>query len=112
MNSILNTIKLLLGIDKEYHQFDVQVLACINTAMASLTQLGVGPKEGMIVTSENVWSDFIDDPRLNLVISYVHLKVWLLFDSANLNGSVIESINKQIGELEFRILAVTDYDLW
>lgn len=106
MDSILTSIKKLLGIDEDYEQFDVDLIMHINSVMAILTQLGVGPENGFSIHSkDDVWSDFLSDsPRLGFVKSYVNLKVRLLFDPPT-GSALIEAIDRQIGELEWRILA-------
>ena len=70
----------------------------------SLNQLGVGPSEGFSIIDEtDKWSDFIkEDPRLESIKSYVYLKVKLLFDPP-MNSAVMDSMNRQIAELEWRI---------
>lgn len=106
MDSILTSIKKLLGIDEDYEQFDVDLIMHINSVLAILTQLGVGPKNGFSIHSKDaVWNDFLpDSPRLGFVKSYVNLKVRLLFDLPA-GSALIEAINRQIGELEWRISA-------
>jgi hypothetical protein len=76
----------------------------INSALMVLTQLGVGPIEGFAIENESsVWSDFLPaTPRLEAVKSYIYLKVKLLFDPPS-SSAVIESINKSITELEWRL---------
>ncbi len=108
--SILISIKKLLGITKEYEHFDADLVMHINTVLATLHQLGVGPKEGFAIEDDLAeWSGFMgDDPRLNLVKSYVYLKTKLLFDPP-LGSAVLGSYEKQISELEWRILNVTDF---
>lgn len=104
MESILTSIKKLLGITEDYNHFDTDLIIHINTVLSILTQLGVGAEEGYsIKDSTAVWNEFIsDDSRLELVKSYVYLKVKLLFDPP-LSSAVIESINRQISELEWRL---------
>jgi hypothetical protein len=104
MDSILTSIKKLLGIEAEYEHFDPDIIMHINTAFMILTQLGVGPSEGFAIEDEtSVWSDFLPaNPRLESVKSYIYLKVKLLFDPP-LSSSVIESINRSINELEWRL---------
>ena len=46
MDSILTSIKKLLGMDADYTAFDTDVIIHINTALAILCQLGVGPDKG------------------------------------------------------------------
>lgn len=104
MESILTTIKKLLGISEEYEHFDSDIIVHINSALMILTQLGVGPANGFSISDEmSLWSDFLgDDPRLEAVKTYIHLKVKLLFDPPT-NSAVIESLNKSISELEWRL---------
>lgn len=104
MDSILTSIKKLLGIDEEYIQFDNDIIMHINTVFLNLTQLGVGPEEGFLIEDDSAtWDDFIGDSnQLQAVKTYVYLKVKLLFDPP-LSSSVIESINRIISELEWRL---------
>ena len=112
MESILTSIKKLLGITEEYEHFDVDIIIHINSAFSVLTQLGVGPEEGFRIEDAGaVWSDFLyDDPRLEMVRTYVYLKVKQTFDSNSSSAAVIEAINRQIQELEWRINVVVDPD--
>lgn len=112
MESILTSIKKLLGIAEEYEHFDTDIIMHINSAFSVLTQLGVGPEEGFrIEDASTEWSEFLyDDPRLEMVRTYVYLKVRIVFDSATLTSAVIESINRQISELEWRINVTVDPD--
>lgn len=112
MESILTSIKKLLGIVEEYEHFDVDIIMHINSAFSVLTQLGVGPEEGFrIEDASAVWSDFLyDDPRLEMVRTYVYLKVKMVFDTNSSSSAVIESINRQIQELEWRINVTVDPD--
>ena len=103
--SILTSIKKLLGIDESYTHFDSDLIMHINSVFSILTQLGVGPPNGFsIMGSGEQWNDFIAKERhnLSLVKSYMHLKIKLLFDPP-LSSAVIESINKQISEFEWRL---------
>lgn len=108
--SILTSIKKLLGIAEEYTQFDTDIIIHINTVFMTLQQLGVGPEEGFsIMDSEAVWTDFMENSiLLNSVKTYIYLKVKLLFDPP-LSSSTIECFNKVISELEFRMNSKVDY---
>ena len=112
MESILTSIKKLLGIAEEYEHFDADIIMHINSAFSVLTQLGVGPEEGFRIEDARAeWSDFLhDDPRLEMVRTYVYLKVKQTFDSNSLSAAVIEAIKRQIQELEWRINIVADPD--
>lgn len=104
MESILTSIKKLLGITEEYEHFDSDLIMHINSVFTILTQLGVGPSEGFrIEDGEATWSDFTnDDVKLDSVKTYMHLKVKLLFDPP-LSSVVMESMNRMISELEWRL---------
>lgn len=104
MDSILTSIKKLLGIDEEYTQFDDDIIMHINTVFLNLTQLGVGPPEGFSIEDDStIWEDFIEDNmQLQAVKTYMYLKVKLFFDPP-LSSSVIESMNHMISELEWRL---------
>lgn len=107
MDSILTSIKKLLGITEDCEHFDGDIILHINTVLASLNQLGVGNRFAITDKAET-WDDFLGgDPRLNLVKSYVHLRVKQLFDPP-LSSSVADAMERTAKELEWRILVVTD----
>ena len=105
MESILTSIKKLLGIEEDYDCFDADLIIHINSVFMILAQLGVGPEDGFIIEdADATWSDYLSDEELvmlSAVKSFIHLKVRLLFDPPS--GSVAEQINKLLGELEWRI---------
>lgn len=107
--SILTSIKKLLGIDAAYNHFDPDLIMHINSVFSILTQMGVGPANGFSITGDREkWADFTDElPKFSLVKSYMHLKVKLLFDPP-LSSAVIESINRQISEFEWRLFVAAD----
>lgn len=104
MESILTSVKKLLGISEEYKHFDSDIIMHINSVLAVLTQLGVGPHEGFAIhDASSVWNDFVpNDSRLNFIKSYVNLKTKLLFDPP-LSSAVLESLNRAASEFEWRI---------
>lgn len=107
--SILTSIKKLLGITEEYTHFDSDIITHINSVLAILTQLGVGSADGFTISDDSsTWKDFMgEDKKFEFVKSYVHLKVKLLFDPP-LSSAVMESMNRMISELEWRILVAAD----
>lgn len=109
MESILTSIKKLLGIEEKYTQFDEDIIMHINSVFLNLTQLGVGPAEGFLIEDGSAtWYDFIGDSnQLQAVKTYMYLKVKLLFDPP-LSSSVIESMNRMIAELEWRLNVAVD----
>lgn len=103
-DSILNTVKKMLGLEDEYQPFDTNVIVLINSALMSLTQLGVGPKEGFTIKDYTAtWSDFLtNDVKLEAVKDYVYLKVKVTFDPPS-GASVLDAYKQQINELEWRL---------
>lgn len=108
--SILTSVKKLLGIAEEYTQFDTDIIIHINTIFMTLQQMGIGPKDGFSITDENdIWTDFMEDSiLLNSVKTYMYLRVKLLFDPP-LTSSTVDSFNKLISELEFRMNSKVEY---
>lgn len=104
MDSILTSIKKLLGIAEEYEHFDSDLIMHINSVLSILTQIGVGPSDGFSIEDKYAtWVDYIgEDVKLEAVKSYVYLKVKLLFDPP-LGSAVMEALNKSINELEWRL---------
>ena len=110
--SILSSVKLSLGIPIEYEHFDQQIMLHLNSVMAILPQLGVGPKEGFYVLDySTTWGDLIGEsksPNLYLYVkSYVCLRVRLLFDPPNSSGA-IDAMERQMREIEWRITVTLD----
>lgn len=103
-DSILQTIKKLIGITEEYTPFDMNIIIHINTAFMILNQLGVGPKDGFCISDETTtWNEY-DAGLVNIgtIKTYVYLRVRLLFDPPS-SSTINEIINKQILELEYRL---------
>lgn len=102
--SILNSVKKILGIGADYDAFDTDVIVHINSTFSTLNQLGLGPEEGFMIEDESaVWGDFLlDDKRLNNVKTYVYLRVRVLFDPPT-TGFTLTAMREQIQELEWRL---------
>lgn len=107
--SILTSIKKLLGIADDYTQFDADLIIHINTVLSILGQIGVGDeKRYSVVDKSTTWDTLIGyESKLDMVKTYVYLKVKLLFDPPQ-SSAVMEAINRTISELEWRILVATD----
>ena len=108
MDSILTSIKKMLGIDEEYGRFDTDIIININSVFGILNQLGVGPDAGFsIQDSTSTWDDFIPNltqnaTKFDMIKSYIYLKVRLLFDPPT-SSAVLDAINRQISEFEWRL---------
>lgn len=104
MDSILNSIKKLLGIEKDYEVFDADIIMHINTVFVILAQMGVGPnKPFMILDNSATWADFWGDKESNdAVITYMYMKVRMLFDPPS-SGTATNATEEMIKELEWRL---------
>ena len=107
--SILTSVKKSLGITEEYEHFDDAIIININSVLAILTQLGVGPRTGFrIYNKDAVWSDFLQtDTRLDMVKDFVNLRVKLLFDPPQ-NASLANVHETFAKELVWRIMIAAD----
>lgn len=110
MDSILISIKKMLGIAEEYEHFDADLIIHINSVLSILTQIGVGPSEGFSITDKTaMWYDFVTGEQYNDVRSYVYMKVRLMFDPPT-SSSVMDSMNRMISEIEWRLFVKADTD--
>lgn len=108
MDSILNSIKKLLGIAESDNHFDADIIIHINSVFSILTQLGVGPVNGFVISDEEAtWSDFVEiDDTFEAIKTYTYLQVRLLFDPPS-NSTVLDSMTRKIAEYEWRIVENT-----
>lgn len=107
--SILTTIKKLLGIPEKFTQYDMDIIVAINSAFSTLRQLGVGPEKGFRIEDDDaIWEDFIgDDESIEMVKLYVYQKTRLAFDPPSMSF-VIETIEDSIKEIEWRLCSEMD----
>lgn len=113
MDSILDSVKKVLGIEADYTVFDVDILMHINSTFAVLTQLGVGSPSGYyILDSSPVWNDYlVADATLNMVRSYMFIKVRLLFDPPGTSFH-LNALEAQAKEYEWRLNVVRESVIW
>lgn len=105
MDSILTSIKKLLGIAEGYEHFDADIIMHINSVFMLLNHLGVGPVNGFsIVDKSAIWNDYLPEGSKNFeaVKSYMNLKVKLLFDPPQ-SSSVMECYKQMASELEWHL---------
>lgn len=101
--SILQTIKEACGIVPTYDVFDPQLIVDINSAFATLHQLGYGPEEGFSIEGpEETWDQIIKSKRFSFVKNYIIMKVHLMFDTPT-SSIAIDQMNKEIDQYEWRI---------
>lgn len=110
-DSILTSVKKMLGPEESYEHFDQDIITHINSALATLTQLGVGPEDGFVIEDKTAtWTDFISsDKLLKLVPTFVYLKVRLGFDPPT-TSAVLEAFERQAKEYEWRINVAAERD--
>lgn len=108
MNSILTSIKKLLGIPEEYDQFNADLVMHINSVLFILNQMGV-TEQFSITGDVETWTDLLGDELhdYEAIKSYVHLKVKLLFDPPQ-SSAVAEAVKNMISELEYRLYVVAE----
>lgn len=109
MESILNSIKKMIGTPEEYTYFDVDLMIHINSVFSVLQQIGIGPAEGFSITGDSeTWEDFLGDRKdLNMVKTYVFMRVKLIFDPPT-SGAVMEAYKEFCKEFECRGSYVVD----
>lgn len=79
--SILNTIKKLLGIEESYEVYDVDVITFINSSLLALKQAGVGNQEFQLNDKSQTWSELLgDESNFVAAKTYIFIQVKLTFD--------------------------------
>lgn len=109
MESILTSIKKMLGIIEECTDFDTDIIIHINTVFGILSQIGAGTSDGFSISDKTaVWTDFVGDQmNLEFVKTYVYLKVKMIFDPPA-SSSIEKTYKETISELESRISITVD----
>lgn len=107
--SILLSVKKMLGLDKDYDVFDPELIIHINSVFGTLHQLGVGPEEQFRISGDSeTWSEFdTEGEQIDEVKTYVYLRVRLLFDPPS-SSFVLSSFKEQLQELEWRLNVKAD----
>lgn len=101
-DTILTTIKLMLGLDPNYNPFDTEVVVHINSALNVLYQLGLS-NHPLVINQSTTWGDlFGSRTDLEAVKTWIYLKVKILFDPPT-SATVLEAFQREVKELEWRI---------
>jgi hypothetical protein len=108
-DSILTSTKKVLGLSDTYTAFDLDIITFINTAFATLFQLGVISDSLIAIGGKDeVWADLeLSLHEESLVKTYTFLKVRMLFDPPT-TGFLIESMESQLAEQEWRLSAFAE----
>lgn len=105
MDSILDSVKKLVGIVVEDTSFDTDLIIHINSVFTVLHQLGVGPSSGFSITNKDAkWTpDYLSvGSNIEVVKSYMVLRVKNLFDPPS-SSFVMDAFKEQVAEFEWRI---------
>jgi hypothetical protein len=111
--SILSSVKKMCGVDPSLTVFDLDILTHINSVFSDLEQLGVGPAGGFMIEDDvPTWDAFLgDDSRISSVKSYMYFRVRLMFDPPQ-TGYLVQSFDKQIEKMEWRLNITREGDSW
>lgn len=112
-DSILTSIKKLLGIDEGYDAFDTDIIIHINSVLMHLNQLGVGPDQPFSITGDSeTWADFLGDKvtEFEAVKTFIYIKVRLIFDPPT-NSFVVDAYDKTAKEYEWRLIVQAERGL-
>lgn len=101
--SILDSIKSLLPIDKDITDFDGDLIVLINSSLSRLLQLGVGDKPFRIEGSSETWSQLLNkEEYLDAVKEVVFIDVKMVFDPPT-SSVVMEALKAIRNEDMYRI---------
>jgi len=111
-DSILDTIKKLLGFDWDYTAFDIDIITHINSTFFTLQQLGIGPVNGFSISDNTqTWAEYVGPESINAVKSYISLKVRLVFDPPA-NSFTQDAMKNQAEEYAWRLNAHMEGVRW
>lgn len=102
--SILLSIKKMLGYNEDYKAFDMDIIIGINSALSMLSQIGVGPDDGFTITGqEETWDMLLGDRKdLEDVKTYIYITTKSIHDPPT-NSSILNSLEKIRDECAWRI---------
>ena len=106
-DSILSSVKKLIGINEEDESFDLDIMLNINAASSTLYQLGVLQKPYTVTSKEDSYDDLLpgaSEDVVNQVKMYFVYKTRLGFDTTGLTGAMIEIVKELIKEAEWRLM--------
>lgn len=109
MESILTSIKQMIGIEEAVTAFDAEIIMYINTVFFTLNQLGVGPSDCYMISSKDqIWNDFLEGRTdLEAVKTYMSIKIRIMFDPPS-SSFILESLERLAIQHEWRILTQVD----
>lgn len=107
--SILNTIKKMIGFEPNYTAFDEDIIVLINSTIRELYQLGVGTDDFYISDSNSTWADYlgVNAGIIDDVKTYIYCKVRIIFNPPT-NSFIVNSYKDTINEMAWRICTKND----
>lgn len=106
-DSILSSVKKLIGISEDDESFDLDIMLNINAASSTLYQLGVIQNPFTVTSKDDTYDDLLpggSEDVVNQIKMYFVYKTRLGFDSSTLSGTLIEVIKELIKEAEWRLM--------
>ena len=103
-DSILQTIKQLLGISEADESFDPNIIILVNSVLNILSQIGLEEANNFqIKGSSETWNELFRDRKdLEIVKTYICFKVKMMFDPPT-SSAALEATKRVIDEQEWRI---------
>ena len=107
--SILNSIKAMLGILADDTDFDEELISHINSFISNLTDIKIGPEDGFIIEdATTTWDQFTDDASIMAAArQYLFAATRLVFDPPS-NSFVVTSLEKAKDEAYWRLYIKAD----
>lgn len=104
-DSILLTIRKMLGGSAEYNVFDVDLCSFINSSIMKLYQMGIGEIGFSVSGPEKTWRDYLGDDfeKLRSVVDFIYTEVRMKFDPPS-NSFVMNAMKENLKELEWRLI--------
>ena len=108
-DSILKTIRRMIGPDEDYEHFDTDLIIHINAAFSRLCQLGVGPEKPFHITGvEETWCQFMEHGYLEEIKTYIYLYVKNIFDPPA-SSAVMNAYKEQLDKYEWLLKEVGQF---
>lgn len=106
--SVLDTIKTMIGPSVLYDGFDTDLMVHINSTLMYLAQMGVVPDGTKITSNSNTWHDIIgDETKLEGIKSYLYFKARIMFDPPA-SATILTAYQEEIKQLEWRMFITCD----
>lgn len=103
-DSILVSVKKMLGLEEDYTPFDDELTGHINSAIMAAHQIGIGKPDFMITGASETWEDWLGEEASHYasIRHYIYLKTKISWDPPA-NSFIATAIEKQIDESTWRL---------